>query len=180
MADAATRITYQHKALLDAETRDLMDWQAAHPDRMAVRFVADVEASKALNDVRLWGGDRFGKRHVRRRASKYHLRENLSRPGAASSSPAFRRPAPGPAAGGRRPAGPPVRRAGAGAGAIYTVGAFAHADRDALLAWLANFAKPPGPTWCWRRRRQRPSSKPSPAATAGRKLEQRAKKFVPL
>lgn len=145
MADAATRITYQHKALLDAETRDLMDWQAAHPDRMAVEFVADVDASKALNDVRHGAVIVSASGMCDAGRIKYHLRENLSRPECGILITGFQ------AAGtlGRRLVdgarlvrlfGEPVPvRA-----AIYTVGGLsAHADRDALLAWLGHFRKPP-------------------------------------
>ena len=45
MANAATRITLAHPEVLDGETRDLIAWQAAHPEKMHVQFVADVEDS---------------------------------------------------------------------------------------------------------------------------------------
>ena len=112
---------------------------------MAVEFVADVEASKALNDVRHGAVIVSASGMCDAGRIKYHLRENLSRPECGILITGFQ------AAGtlGRRLVdgarmvrlfGEPVPvRA-----AIYTVGGLsAHADRDALLAWLGHFRKPP-------------------------------------
>ncbi len=145
MADAATRITMKHKDLLDAETRALIDWQTAHPEKMRIEFVADVEASKALNDVRHGAVIVSASGMCDAGRIKYHLRENLSRSECGVLITGFQ------AAGtlGRRLVdgarlvrifGEPVSvRA-----TIHTVGGLsAHADRDALLGWLSHFRQPP-------------------------------------
>lgn len=145
MADAATRITLNHRNLLDAETRDLIDWMAAHPARMRVEFVADVEGSKALNDIRHGAVIISASGMCEAGRIKYHLRENLPRSESTILITGFQ------AAGtlGRRLVdgarlvhifGQPVPvRA-----AIHTVGGLsAHADRNALLAWLGHFRRPP-------------------------------------
>jgi metallo-beta-lactamase family protein len=46
MANAATRITLAHPDLIDSETRELIAWMQATPDKMSVEFVADVEAPR--------------------------------------------------------------------------------------------------------------------------------------
>ncbi len=145
MADAATRITLNHRNLLDAETRDLIDWLAAHPQKMHIEFVADVEASKALNDVRHGAVIISASGMCEAGRIKYHLRENLPRSECTILITGFQ------AAGtlGRRLVdgarlvhifGDPVPvRA-----AIHTVGGLsAHADQQALLAWLGHFRRPP-------------------------------------
>ena len=52
MANSATHITLAHTDLLDQETRELLVWLEAHPDKVKIEFVADVERSKALNAIR--------------------------------------------------------------------------------------------------------------------------------
>ncbi len=145
MANAATRITLSHKALLDSETRALLDWQTAHPEKMKIEFVADVEASKALNDVRHGAVIISASGMCEAGRIKYHLRENLSRPecgvlitGFQAARTLGRRLVDGARL--VRIFGQPVPvRA-----TIHTVGGLsAHADRDALLGWLGHFRKPP-------------------------------------
>ena len=145
MANAATRITLSHKALLDGETRALLDWQTAHPEKMKIEFVADVEASKALNDVRHGAVIISASGMCEAGRIKYHLRENLSRPecgvlitGFQAARTLGRRLVDGARL--VRIFGQPVPvRA-----TIHTVGGLsAHADRDALLGWLGHFRKPP-------------------------------------
>ncbi|MBS3917173.1 MAG: MBL fold metallo-hydrolase, partial [Sulfuritalea sp.] len=79
MSMAATEITLKHLGLLDQHTRDLIDWQRAHPEALSVRFVQDVEESIALNQVR--GGlviiSASGMCDAGR--IKYHLLHNLGR-----------------------------------------------------------------------------------------------------
>ena len=48
---AVTALTVRHTALWDDETRALYAWAEANPGRFRVRFVQDVEKSKALNAV---------------------------------------------------------------------------------------------------------------------------------
>lgn len=146
MASTATRLTLAHQELLDPETRELIAWQEAHPEQMKIEFVADVEASKALNEIRHGAVIVSASGMCDAGRIKYHLRENLSRSECSVLITGFQ------AAGtlGRRLVdgaklvhifGEPVPvRA-----RIYTVGGLsAHADQAALLAWLAGFRKPPG------------------------------------
>lgn len=149
MADAATRLTLSHQALLDEETRDLIAWQHAHPRRMAIEFVADVERSKALNEIRHGAVIVSASGMCEAGRIKYHLRENLPRSECSILIAGFQ------AAGtlGRRLVDGarlvrifgetvPVRAR------VYTVGGLsAHADQKALLDWLGGFQTPPGHTF---------------------------------
>ena len=149
MANAATRITLAHPELIDPETRELIAWQQAHPEKMKLEFVADVDRSKALNDIRSGAVIISASGMCEAGRIKYHLRENLPRSECTILIAGFQ------AAGtlGRRLVdgarlvtifGQPVPvRA-----RIYTVGGLsAHADQAALLDWLRGFRKPPGHTF---------------------------------
>jgi metallo-beta-lactamase family protein len=149
MANAATRITLDNPELLDPETRELIAWQRAHPDRMHIEFVADVERSKSLNEIRHGAVILSASGMCEAGRIKYHLRENLPRSECSVLIAGFQ------AAGtlGRRLVdgarlvhifGQPVPvRA-----RIYTVGGLsAHADQAALLNWLRGFHRPPGQTF---------------------------------
>ena len=149
MASTATRITMAHQELLDPETRELIAWQAAHPDKMKIEFVADVEASKRLNEIRQGAVIVSASGMCDAGRIKYHLRENLSRSECSVLITGFQ------AAGtlGRRLVdgaklvhifgeAVPVRAR------IYTVGGLsAHADQAALLGWLGGFRQAPGQTF---------------------------------
>ncbi len=149
MANAATQITLAHSELLDAQTLDLIDWLKAHPEKMKIEYVADVEASRALNDVRSNAVIISASGMCEAGRIKYHLRENLPRSECTILIAGFQ------AAGtlGRRLVdgarlvnifGQPVRvRA-----RICTVGGLsAHADQATLIGWLRGFHKPPGKTF---------------------------------
>lgn len=149
MASKATQITMAHQDLLDPETRELIAWQEGHPNKMRIQFVGDVEASKALNDVRQGAVIVSASGMCEAGRIKYHLRENLPRSECSILITGFQ------AAGtlGRRLVdgarlvhifGQPVPvRA-----RIYTVGGLsAHADQGALLGWLGGFRAPPGKTF---------------------------------
>ncbi len=149
MANEATRITLAHPELLDTETRELIAWQQAHPEKMKIEFVADVERSKALNEMREGAIIISASGMCEAGRIKYHLRENLPRSECSILIAGFQ------AAGtlGRRIVdgartvkifGQPVPvRA-----RIYTVGGLsAHADQGALINWLRGFHKPPGKTF---------------------------------
>ena len=149
MASAATRITLDHAGLIDPETRELIAWQQKHPEKMKLEFVADVEASRALNNVRSGAVIISASGMCDAGRIKYHLRENLPRSECSILIAGFQ------AAGtlGRRLVNGkrlvnifsqpvPVRAR------IYTVGGLsAHADQAALLSWLGGFQKPPGHTF---------------------------------
>ncbi len=79
MANAATRITLAHPDLIDPETRDLIAWQKTHPDKMSIEFVADVERSKSLNEIRSGAVILSASGMCEAGRIKYHLRENLPR-----------------------------------------------------------------------------------------------------
>ena len=149
MANEATRITLAHPELLDTETRELIAWQQANPEKMQIEFVADVERSKALNEQREGAVIISASGMCEAGRIKYHLRENLPRSECSILIAGFQ------AAGtlGRRIVdgartvkifGEPVPvRA-----RIYTVGGLsAHADQGALLNWLRGFHKPPENTF---------------------------------
>lgn len=146
MANSATRITLAHQELLDPETRELINWQQKHPEKMKLEFVADVERSKSLNDIRSGAVIISASGMCEAGRIKYHLRENLPRSECTILIAGFQ------AAGtlGRRLVdgarlvhifGQPVPvRA-----KIYTVGGLsAHADQTALLNWLHGFHQAPG------------------------------------
>ncbi|MPN10261.1 hypothetical protein SDC9_157556 [bioreactor metagenome] len=116
---------------------------------MSIEFVADVERSKSLNDIRSGAVIVSASGMCEAGRIKYHLRENLPRSECTVLIAGFQ------AAGtlGRRLVDGarlvtifgtqvPVRAR------IYTVGGLsAHADQAALLEWLAGFRKPPGRTF---------------------------------
>jgi metallo-beta-lactamase family protein len=145
MATAATRITWEHPDLMDSHTRELIAWMKQHPKQMQVEFVADVEASRALNEVRSGAVIISASGMCEAGRIKYHLRENLPRSECSILITGFQ------AAGtlGRRLVdgarlvnifGKPV----AVRAAIHTVGGLsAHADQAGLLAWLRGFHTPP-------------------------------------
>lgn len=149
MASSATRITLAHPELLDRDTRDLMAWIQAHPDKMKLDFVGSADQSRALNDIRSGAVIISASGMCEAGRIKYHLRENLPRSECTILIAGFQ------AAGtlGRRLVdgarlvhifGQPVPvRA-----RIYTVGGLsAHADQNALLDWLRGFHTPPGKTF---------------------------------
>lgn len=145
MAISATELTLKHRHLLDAETSALIAWQHEHPDRPRIRYSQDVQESMALNDIH--GGaviiSASGMCDAGR--IKYHLQHNLSRRECSVIITGFQ------AAGtlGRRlvDGAQRVRLFGREVPVradIYTIGGLsAHADREGLLGWLRNFAKPP-------------------------------------
>ena len=149
MANTATRITLDHPELLDDETRELIAWVRAHPEKVKIEFVADVERSKALNEIRSNAVVISASGMCEAGRIKYHLRENLPRSECSILIAGFQ------AAGtlGRRLVdgaqlvhifGQPVRVKAR----IYTVGGLsAHADQSVLLGWLGGFHKPPGNTF---------------------------------
>lgn len=149
MANSATRITLAHLGLLDDHTRDLIAWQQAHPEKVRIEMVADVERSRSLNDIRHGAVIISASGMCEAGRIKYHLRENLPRSECSVLIAGFQ------AAGtlGRRLVdgarlvrlfGQPVPvRA-----RIYTIGGLsAHADQPALLNWLRGFHRPPGQTF---------------------------------
>jgi metallo-beta-lactamase family protein len=145
MATAATHITWDHPALVDSHTHELIAWMKQHPEKMKVEFVADAEQSRALNEVRSGAVIISASGMCEAGRIKYHLRENLPRSECSILITGFQ------AAGtlGRRLVdgarlvrifGEPVPvRA-----SVQTVGSLsAHADQAGLLDWLRGFHTPP-------------------------------------
>lgn len=149
MAAAATEHSLHYDHLWDEETRGLLAWMREHPGRATVRFVQDVEESIALNERRhgLVIISASGMCDAGR--IKYHLRNHLGRKESSVIIVGF------------QAAGSLGRRLVEGArqvtlfgeripvrADIYTIGGLsAHADQAALLAWLANFRRPPRQTF---------------------------------
>lgn len=149
MASAVTALTVRHTALWDDETRALYAWAEANSGRFRVRFVQDVEESKALNAVP--GGlvviSASGMCDAGR--IKHHLRHNLGRSECAVVIAGF------------QAAGTFGRRLVDGArqvtlfgervtvrARIHTIGGLsAHADQPALLHWLGGFGEAPQRTF---------------------------------
>ena len=149
MANAATRITLAHPALLDSETLDLLQWMEAHPNKMKLEFVADVEGSRALNQVRSGAIIISASGMCDAGRIKYHLRENLPRSecsvliaGFQASGSLGRRLVDGARMAHIFGEAVPVRAR------IYTVGGLsAHADQAELINWLRGFHSPPRHTF---------------------------------
>lgn len=134
MATAATRITMRH---------------AKMPDLEGVRFTESLEESMRLNDVRAGAIIISASGMCEGGRIRHHLRYNLPRPECAVVFVGF------------QAAGTLGRRIVDGAktvrifGELYPVraklftinGLSAHADHDALLAWLGHFRRPPAQTW---------------------------------
>lgn len=145
MATAATEITYRHMELLDAETHALMGRHGGAAYFRKLDFVEDVEESKALD--RIAGGAVIISASGMCEAGriKFHLRANLPRRESSVLITGFQ------AAGtlGRRlvDGAKRIRMLGEEVpvrAALYTLGGLsAHADRDALLGWLGQFAQRP-------------------------------------
>ena len=149
MASTATQITMRHPALLSGEAQTLISWQQRNPDKMRIEFVADVEASMRLNDLRHGAVILSASGMCDAGRIKYHLRNNLPHSESSVLITGFQ------AAGslGRRLVDGarvvrlfgqqiPVRAD------IFTIGGLsAHADQAALLGWLGAFRKPPQKTF---------------------------------
>ncbi|MBX3687616.1 MAG: MBL fold metallo-hydrolase [Rhodocyclaceae bacterium] len=149
MATAVTELTMRHENLWDDESKALQAWWRDNPERFKVRFVSDVEESKALNQVRSGAVVISASGMCDAGRIKHHLKYNLSRPECAIVIAGFQ------AAGtlGRRLVDgarlvrlfgePVVVKA-----SIHTIGGLsAHADQAALMSWLRHFSSPPKVTF---------------------------------
>jgi metallo-beta-lactamase family protein len=149
MAASATRVTLDHRELLDDETVALRAWVDKHPEKFQVEFVGDANASRALNAVKSGAVIISASGMCEAGRIKYHLRENLPRAESCILITGFQ------ASGtlGRRivDGAPYVRIFGQSIpvrARVYTVGGLsAHADQPALIDWLRGFRKPPEQTF---------------------------------
>jgi metallo-beta-lactamase family protein len=149
MAGAATEITLRHRNLLDQETRELLDWARSSPDAPYLRMTEDVDDSMALNRIRQGAIIISASGMCDAGRIKHHLKFNLPRPECTVIIAGF------------QARGTLGRRLVDGARSVrifrevvpvraelYTLGGLsAHADRDALVAWLSRFKQPPRRTF---------------------------------
>jgi len=145
LAKAATEITARYAPLLDRETRDLAQWQVAHPERMRLLFTETPEDSMRINEIRSGAVIVAASGMCDAGRVRHHLRHNLPRDecavvftgfqargtlgrvivDGAREVRLFREPVP-------------VRAS------VHTIGGLsAHADQAGLLGWLEGFRSPP-------------------------------------
>ena len=145
MATAATQLTERYFAQLDHQTQTTFDWYKNHPSAVDLRFIADVEESKALNKIK--GGAIIISASGMCDAGRivHHLANNLPRSQNAVVITGFQ--AYGSL--GRRLVDKvqKVRLFGEDVpvkASIHTIGGLsAHADQAGLLNWLRGFKTPP-------------------------------------
>ncbi len=149
MATAATRITRQHLDLFDDNATRLADWHALGEDLPYLNFTASVEESIALNQIRSGAIIISASGMCTAGRIKHHLRHNLGRAecsvlitGFQAQGTLGRRLVDGASQVRIFGEDIPVRAS------VHTVGGLsAHADRHALLAWAAGFARAPAQTF---------------------------------
>ena len=145
MATAATHLTQHYFSQLDAQSQSTFEWYKNNPSAVELRFIADVEESKALNKIK--GGAIIISASGMCDAGRvvHHLANNLPRPQNAVIITGFQ--AYGSL--GRRlvDKAQKVRLFGeevAVRASIHTIGGLsAHADQAGLLDWLRGFKTPP-------------------------------------
>ena len=149
MAGAATQITLRHSELMDPESRELLQWFRTSPDAPYLRVTEDVEDSMALNKIRQGAVIISASGMCDAGRIKHHLKFNLPRPECSIVIAGF------------QAEGTLGRRLVDGARTVrlfreivpvraerYTLGGLsAHADRDALVAWLTRFRQAPSQTF---------------------------------
>jgi metallo-beta-lactamase family protein len=149
MAGSATEITLRHSELMDEESRDLLRWFRSSPDAPYLRVTQDAEDSMALNKIRQGAIIISASGMCDAGRIKHHLKFNLPRAECTVIIAGF------------QAEGTLGRRLVDGAKSVrifrevipvradlYTLGGLsAHADRDALVAWLSRFRNPPGRTF---------------------------------
>ncbi|MEW5768899.1 MAG: MBL fold metallo-hydrolase [Pseudomonadota bacterium] len=149
MATAATEITLKNQAILDEDYRRLMDWFRTSPDAPYLRMTEDVEESMALNKISEGAIIISASGMCDAGRVKHHLRFNLPRKectviiaGFQAEGTLGRRLVDGARNVRLFRENVPVRAD------LYTLGGLsAHADRDALVAWLSHFRRPPQRTF---------------------------------
>jgi metallo-beta-lactamase family protein len=145
MATAATHLTQHFFSQLDSQSRTTFDWYKANPGAVDLRFIADVEESKALNKIK--GGAIIVSASGMCDAGRvvHHLVSNLPREQNAIIITGFQ--AYGSL--GRRLVDKVEKLRLFGEevlvkASIHTIGGLsAHADQAGLLDWLKGFKTPP-------------------------------------
>ncbi len=149
MALKATHITMKYRAILDDESRTLLKWQEANPNKIRIQFTEKVEDSMALNEIKRGAIVVAASGMCDAGRIKHHLRHNLSRAeccviftGYQAEGTLGRRLVDGAKTVKIFGEEIPVRAR------IHTIGGLsAHADQAALLGWLAHFANAPKQTF---------------------------------
>lgn len=149
MATAATEVLFRHLDVLDAETHRLLDWEGRGEFFARVRFVQDLEESKALNRIK--GGAIIISASGMCEAGrvKHHLRHNLPRAestviivGFQAAHTLGRRIVDGAKMVRIFHEDVPVRAR------VHTIGGLsAHADQAGLMGWLRGFRTAPRETF---------------------------------
>jgi len=145
MADKVTALTLEHRELLDDDSRRLLASPRALRDWLDLRFTKSVDESIALNRIRSGAIIVAASGMCEAGRIRHHLRHHLPRPECAVMIIGFQ--AEGTL--GRRlvDGAKRVRLFGEDVpvrARVHTIGGLsAHADRDALLAWLGGFVVPP-------------------------------------
>lgn len=145
MATAATHLTEKFFSSLDEDAQEAITWHKKHPDQFNLRFIADVEESKALNKIH--GGAIIISASGMCEAGRvvHHLAWNLPHKQNAVIITGFQ------AFGtlGRKLVDklPEVRIMGKEVrvkASIHTIGGLsAHADQAGLIDWVRGFKPPP-------------------------------------
>lgn len=145
MATAATNLTQRFFSQMDSLSQDTFQWYKNHPNAVDLRFIADVEESKALNKIK--GGAIIISASGMCDAGRivHHLANNLPRPqngiiitGFQSYGSLGRRLVDGVQKVRLFGEDVPVKAS------IHTIGGLsAHADQAGLLDWLRGFQSPP-------------------------------------
>ena len=145
MATAASRITQSHLNILDRDAQNLFAWLQSHPNAAHIRFTADVNDSKALNQIK--GGAIILSASGMCEAGRivHHLFWNLPRPQCSVVITGFQ------AAGTRGRAlvdhATSIRLLGRVVpvkASVHTLGGLsAHGDQADLLWWCQGFTAPP-------------------------------------
>lgn len=149
LAAAATRVTLRHRDVIDPDARAALTGLERTRLPIRVHFIESPEESKRLNSVRGGAVIIAGSGMCDGGRIRNHLQHHLGRPECAVLFTGFQ------AAGtlGRRivDGAEWVRIYGVKvpvAASVHTLGGLsAHADRDALLAWLGRFTAPPARTF---------------------------------
>jgi metallo-beta-lactamase family protein len=149
METAATAITLRHLDIADADTVSAMRWSREHHQRPRIRFVESQRESRTLSEVEHGALIIAASGMCDAGRVRQHLLTNLPN---ASCSVVFtgfqaagtlgRQIVDGSTTVSIDGVAVPVRAD------IYTIGGLsAHADRDALLEWLAHFSRAPEHTF---------------------------------
>ncbi|WP_417818903.1 MBL fold metallo-hydrolase RNA specificity domain-containing protein [Tritonibacter scottomollicae] len=149
MATAVTELTSRHMSLFDEQARRLARWHAKGENIPNLKFVGSVEESRALNAIRAGAIIIAASGMCTAGRIKYHLQENLPRPGSAILITGFQ--AQGTLGRKLVDGADQVRIFGQDVpvrASVHTLNGFsAHADQAALLDWLGGFKKTPSTTF---------------------------------